>query len=67
MNGSKFDWLGKWLSRLGLGLLLYLLPPLLVILDEEVLKTHWIGNHISKSLGALFCKIYPWVCQMFGG
>ena len=62
MNGSKFDWLGKWLSRLGL---LYLLPPLLIIFDESVLKTSWISNHIPRWLDPPFRTIYPWLEWMY--
>jgi len=46
---------------------LYLLPPSVVILDEEVFKTNWIVNHTPAALGRVFCKIYPWLCRMFGG
>ena len=42
-------------------MLLYLLPPFLIILDESVLQTHWIGNHIPLSLSPLFRN------ALFGG
>ena len=64
---SKTEWLGRCLKWLGFACLLYLLPPILVLLDEEVFKTRWIGNHIPRAFGDLFCTIYPWLCAMFGG
>ncbi len=49
------------------GLGLYLLPALVIILDEQLFKTHWIAHHLPPGLGRIFCAVYPWLCRMFGG
>ena len=55
------------MSWLGFGVGLYLLPAIAVILDEEILDTNWISNHMPPELGRIFCKLYPWVCAAYGG
>jgi hypothetical protein len=66
-RNSKSDLLLRAMSWLGFGAGLYLLPAIAVILDEEILDTNWISNQMPPELGRIFCKLYPWVCTMYGG
>jgi len=65
--GARRELFWRAMAAVLITLGLYLLPAIVVILDEAVFGTNWIGRHMSGSLGRLFCEVYPWVCAMFGG
>lgn len=65
MPEPPHDRVSQWARWITFAFATYLLPAIVVIVDEEYF--HWIAGHLSPGFSAVFCIFYPWVCNIYGG